>query len=274
MTGQDLEPQAEGMPATLLISKALAARLEASPGDEIALRAVCAPNRAALPPTPFRIQGVADFPFDDAEELSAAASRTSVAAACGEEGDEADMLLIASREGHGTGAAVAAIERRRPDLYPVTNEQIVARMEDSGFTYFRQISTVLSAITMLFGFLLMTVLLTVSVHQRLAEIAALRALGLSRARMAADVLSQSVLLVGCGGALAVPLGLGLSVWLDAILKAMPGIPAALHFFVFEPRALALHGALLAVTAVLAAVYPMWLVATLPIATTLRNEVVS
>lgn len=274
MTGQDLEPQAEGMPATLLISKALAARLEASPGDEIAMRAVCAPNRAALPPMPFRIQGVADFPFDDAEELSAAASRTSVATACGDEGDEADMLLIASREGHGTGAAVAAIERRRPDLYPVTNEQIVARMEDSGFTYFRQISTVLSAITMLFGFLLMTVLLTVSVHQRLAEIAALRALGLSRARMAADVLSQSVLLVGCGGALAVPLGLGLSVWLDAILKAMPGIPAALHFFVFEPRALALHGALLAVTAVLAAVYPMWLVATLPIATTLRNEVVS
>ena len=127
---------------------------------------------------------------------------------------------------------------------------------------------------MLFGFLLMTVLLTVSVHQRLAEIAALRALGFSRARMAADVLSQSVLLVGCGGALAVPLGLGLSVWLDAILKAMPGIPAALHFFVFEPRALALHAALLAVTAVLAAVYPMWLVATLPIATTLRNEVVS
>ena len=274
MTGQDLEPAAQGMPATLLVSKALAADLEVSPGDEIVLRAVCASNRAALPPVPFRISGVADFPFDDAAQLSAAASRASVAAACGDEGDEADMLLIASREGHGPDAAVAAIRRRRPDLYPVTNEQIVARMQDSGFTYFRQISAVLSTITMLFGFLLMTVLLTVSVHQRLAEIAALRALGLSRARMAADVLSQSVLLVGCGGALAVPLGLGLSVWLDAILKAMPGIPAALHFFVFEPRALALHAALLAVTAVLAAVYPMWLVATLPIATTLRNEVVS
>ena len=209
---------------------------------------MCASDRAALPPVRFRISGVADFPFDDAAQLSAAASRASVAAACGEDDDEADMLLIASREGHGPDAAVAAIRRRRPDLHPATNEQIVARMQDSGFTYFRQISAVLSTITMLFGFLLMTVLLTVSVHQRLAEIAALRALGLSRARMAADVLSQSVLLVGCGGALAVPLGLGLSVWLDAILKAMPGIPAALHFFVFEPRALALHAALLAVTA--------------------------
>jgi putative ABC transport system permease protein len=274
MSGRDLEPVGQGMPAALLVSRALAAGLEASPGDEIVLRAVCDSGRAPLPPVRFRISGVADFPFDTAAQLSAAASRASVANACGGEGDEADLLLIASREGYGPDATVAAIRHRRPDLYPVTNEQIVARMQDSGFTYFRQISTVLSAITMLFGFLLMTVLLTVSVHQRLGEIAALRALGLSRGRMAADVLSQSVLLVGGGGALAVPLGLGLSVWLDAILKAMPGIPAALHFFVFEPRALALHGALLAVTAVLAAVYPMWLVASLPIATTLRNEVVS
>ena len=274
MTGRDLEPAAQGMPAPILVSRALAAGLPASPGDEILLRAVCAPDRAALPPVRFRISGLADFPFDDEVQLSAAASRASVAAACGGEGDEADMLLIASQDGHGPDAAVAAIRRRRPELHPATNEQMVTRMQDSGFTYFRQISAVLSTITMLFGFLLMTVLLTVSVHQRLAEIAALRALGLSRARMAADVLAQSVLLVGCGGALAVPLGLGLSVWLDAILKAMPGIPAALHFFVFEPRALALHAALLAVTAVLAAAYPMWLVATLPIATTLRNEVVS
>ena len=144
----------------------------------------------------------------------------------------------------------------------------------SRFTYFRQISTVLSTITLLFGFLLITVLLTVSVNQRLGEIAAVRALGFSRARVAADVLWQSALLVGSGGVLALPLGLVLSIWLDAILKTMPGIPVPLHFFVFEPRALLLHAVLLAVTAVLAAAYPIALVTTLPIATTLRNEVVS
>jgi ABC-type lipoprotein release transport system permease subunit len=117
------------------------------------------------------------------------------------------------------------------------------------------------------------VLLTVSVNQRLAEIAALRALGFSRGRAAADVLIQGALLVGVGGLLALPLGMALSVWLDRILKAMPGIPAAMHFFVFEPRALALHVALLAATTLLASSYPMWLVARLPIAATLRNEVV-
>jgi ABC-type lipoprotein release transport system permease subunit len=65
----------------------------------------------------------------------------------------------------------------------------------------------------------------------------------------------------------------LSIWLDRILKAMPGIPAAMHFFVFEPRALVTHAALLIATALLASAYPMWLVARLPIAATLRNEVV-
>src|SRR4029077_19300258 len=117
----------------------------------------------------------------------------------------------------------------RPDVYAATNEQIVARLAVSRFTYFRQISTVLSTITMLFGFLLITVLLTVSVNQRIAEIAAIRALGFSRARVAADVLWQSVLLVGVGGLLAVPLGFALSLWLDEILKAMPGIPLTMHF---------------------------------------------
>jgi len=55
---------------------------------------------------------------------------------------------------------------------------------------------------------------------------------------------------------------------------MPGVPADLHFFVFQPRAVAVHVVLLVATTILAAVYPMWIVARLPIAATLRREVVS
>jgi putative ABC transport system permease protein len=273
--GHDLARAEPGTPPALLINGPLRDALRAAPGEDIAVRVTCAPDLAALPSVRFRVTGIADFPFDGAAQLSGVASRASVTTACGSAGpDEADMLLVRSRDGYGPDAAVAAIRHRRPDLHPATNGELVTRMQESAFTYFRQISTVLQAITLLFGFLLITVLLTVSVNQRIAEIAALRALGFSRARVAADVLCQSALLVGSGGALALPLGIGLSVWLDAILKSMPGIPVALHFFVFEPRALVLHIVLLAVTALLAAVYPMRLVATLPIAATLRNEVVS
>jgi putative ABC transport system permease protein len=117
------------------------------------------------------------------------------------------------------------------------------------------------------------VLLTVSVNQRLGEVAALRALGFSRRRVVLDVFCESALIVGIGGLLSLPLGWLLASTLDRILKRMPNIPEQLHFFVFQPEALAVHAGLLCVTALLAAAYPMQLVARLPIATTLRNEVI-
>ena len=96
----------------------------------------------------------------------------------------------------------------------MTNEELVARFQQVEFSYFRQISVVLATITMFFGLLLITVLLSVSTNQRLGEIAALRALGFSQKRMVSDVLWRSALLVGAGGLVALPLGLALSIWLD------------------------------------------------------------
>jgi putative ABC transport system permease protein len=271
----DARSTAQGAVPAMLVNNRLAAALHAAPGDQVMVRATCAAEQSVMPPAPFHISGIADFPFDTESQLSAVALRSAVRAACGAGTDDAaDMVLVASREGFGADSAVSAIRRRRPDLHPATNDEIVARMQQQGFSYFRQISTVLSTITLVFGFLLIAVLLTVSVNQRLAEIAALRALGFSQTRIAADILCQSALLVGTGGILALPLGIALSIWLDAILKKMPGIPVALHFFVFEPRAIVVHASLLALTAVLAAAYPIWLVTRLSIASTLRNEVVS
>ena len=87
------------------------------------------------------------------------------------------------------------------------------------------------------------------------------------------LLWESVLLVGTGGLLALPLGTVLALGLDRILRQMPGLPEPLHFFVFEPRALVIHVLLLAFTALAAAAYPVWLTARLPIAETLRREVI-
>ena len=79
---------------------------------------------------------------------------------------------------------------------------------------------------------------------------------------------------GIGGALSLPVGLILANLLDHILKRMPGIPEQLHFFVFQPSVLAIHAILLGATSLLAAAYPMRIVARLPIAATLRSEVIS
>jgi putative ABC transport system permease protein len=274
LDGRDLA-QTSGVTDEVLINEALADRSSLRVGDRLTVRPECHRANSALPARSLRVAGIARFPFQSADASSAAVSLDDFAAACGVPTlDEADLILVAVRPDTTPDTARSAIARLRPDLQAVTNEQVVAQLQQAGFSYFRQISTVLASVTLVFGLLLISVLLTVSVNQRLGEIAALRALGFSARRVVADVMCESALMVGIGGALSLPLGAALSQGLDRILTSMPGIPADLHFFVFEPRALGLHAALLVVTAVGAALYPMSIVARLPIAATLRREVVS
>jgi predicted lysophospholipase L1 biosynthesis ABC-type transport system permease subunit len=241
-------------------------------GDRLPVRPRCRSRSEVLPPSVFRVVGIAEFPLALDPHVLGSSMATLDAACGGNSENEADAVLV--RAAGDVDAAAAALLRVRPDVRPMTNEQVLGRVRRTGFTYFQQISAVLTTVTLGFALLLITVLLTVSVNQRLGEIAALRALGFSRGRVVADVLCESVLIVGLGGALSLPLGVALANGLDRILTAMPGIPSGMHFFVFEPRALAWHGGLLAVTAIAAALYPMQLVARLPIASTLRSEVVS
>jgi putative ABC transport system permease protein len=255
----------------VVVNQALASALGVAPGEYIAASAACGPGVQVLPNVRLRISGIAAFPFELTGEHSIGTTLDLLDRVCGaDRADTADMLMVSS-----TGDAqdtAEAIQRLRPDLRAATNEEMLGRVQRGGFTYFQQISTVLTTVTVAFAWLLIAVLLTVSVNQRLGEIAALRALGFTRRRVVSDILWESALIVGAGGLLSLPVGLLLASALDGILKQMPNFPVDLHFFVFEPSALAVHAALLSATALLAALYPMRIVARLPIASTLRNEV--
>jgi putative ABC transport system permease protein len=259
--------------ADIVINQPLADALSLTPGSTLWLRADCGAGSEVLPRVERRVAGIAEFPFQGVDEYNVAGTMAGVDAACGgNTPDEAEMILVTSA---GEPEATAAeIRRALPHLRAVTNAEMLGRFQQSGITYFRQISSVLTSVTLTFALLLITVLLTVSVNQRLGEIAALRAVGFSRRRVVADVLCESGLIVGIGGLLSLPLGAALAQGLDWILKGIPNIPADMHFFVFQPQTLVLHVALLALTAAGAALYPMQIVATLPIAATLRKEITS
>ncbi len=268
---------AAGMPGDstpLIVSARLAADFHLEPGSTLSLRLSLPGSASALPLVPAHVVGIAVFEFEAADEFSVATTLDGFAAAHGVADDrEAEMLLVSSRPDMEASAR-DAIARLRGDVRVFSNAQVLEQFNDNAFSYFRQISTVLSSLTLGFAFLLVATLLTMSVNQRLGEVAALRALGFPRRRIAANLLWESALLVGVGGVAALPVGGLLAVVLDRILRTMPGVPARLHFFVFEPRTLVLHAALLAVTAVVAALYPIWLATRLPIAATLRREILS
>jgi putative ABC transport system permease protein len=265
-----------GEPTPLIVSTKLAEFLDLVPGSPLRLRVALGGGASALPSLACRVVGVGTFQFEAEDFYTVATTMAGFDAAYGsrDRADEADLVLVAASPGIEPEAAAKAIGALRPDVRAYSNAQVVEHFNERGFTYFRQISVVLSSMTLVFAFLLVATLLTMSVNQRLGEVAALRALGFPRRRIAANLLCESALLVGVGGAAALPLGGLLAVILDRILRDMPGLPERLHFFVFEPRTLVLHAALLAATGFFAALYPIWLAARLPIAATLRQENVS
>jgi len=258
----------------VVVNTTLASRLHLEPGSTLRLRLTSAGSASALPLVTVRVIGVGSFAFEASGDLNVATTMAGFAVAHGTPADrQAEMVLVASRPG-AAAPALAAIARLRPDVRVLSNDQVMAQFNENAFSYFRQISAVLSSMTLAFAFLLIATLLTMSVNQRLGEVAALRALGFPRRRIAANLLWESALLVGIGGAAAIPVGGLLAIILDRILRQMPGVPARLHFFVFEPRTVVLHAALLAATGACAALYPIWLATRLPIAATLRREILS
>lgn len=266
--GVDLSDGAAGGRPDMVVNRTFAREHGLRPGSVVRLS-------STLPAREFRVAGIVEFPFESAGEGMAGVTLAGFAQAFpATDADEADLLLASSRPGVGTEAAVAAIRRARPDLHGFSIDEVLERLRQAEFSYFRQVSFVLATIASFFAVLLVTTLLTVSVNQRLGEVAALRALGFSRRRIVADLMAESALLVGGGGLLAIPLGLLLARGLDAILRQMPGLPLRLHFFVLEPRAVAMHLGFLILAAAIAAAYPVVLAARLPIAATLRKESVS
>lgn len=275
VSGMGFSPEARLEEPPLIVSRRLAESLSLSPGSSVKLRISSPGESTALPAVEMRVVGIAEFAFETGEELPVAVTPEGLdRARATRVDDEADVVLVKAQPEIGSAAVVAAIRERRPDVQAFSNEQIVGQLSANGFAYFRQISYVLSSITLGFAFLLVATLLTVSVNQRLGQVAALRALGLPRRRIAATLLWETIWLVGVGGLLSVPVGWTLAAQLDRILRQMPGIPDRVHFFVFEPSAVLVHLALLAITGAVAAVYPIWIATRLPIAATLRLETIS
>ena len=198
-----------GAPPPLVISPSLASELQLDAG----LRRCGSASSSRVPPPPSRWSArawsaSAQFAFEAADDVHRGDDDGGVrrGARDATSGDRRKWCWSSSRAGAASVAAAAAIARLRPDLRVLSNDQVMEQFNQNAFSYFRQISTVLSSMTLAFAFLLIATLLTMSVNQRLGEVAALRALGFPRRRIAANLLWESVLLVGVGGLAALPVG--------------------------------------------------------------------
>lgn len=256
----------------VLLGRPAARRLGASIGDTLELIGRLDPQVVA-PARTLRVtvRGLVRFLYDAKDQPSIALTWPVVQSLGGRElTDRASVILVRLSDDADTGVVVSRMRRDFPALGINTIGNLLAQFRER-LAYFRQLSLILGSIALIVTVLLVSTLLAITVNERLGEIATLRAIGVSRGAIVRQVMVQGAALVVPGGIIGIFLGLVTARWLDAILMSFPGLPAAISFFVAEPRQLAIAAFTLLVTGLLAGIPPAWRAANAPIAATLRSD---
>lgn len=184
--------------------------------------------------------------------------------------DPASLLFARAADDAAVPAIAARLRERFPRLEVNSIADLVAAARQR-LVYFTQLAFILGSMSLVVAVLLVATLLTITVNERLGEIATLRAIGVSRGSIVRQVFAEGAALTLIGSALGVLLGLVTARYLDGILTGFPGLPASFSFFVPRIETLSVAAAVLLLTGSLAGLYPAWLASRAPVAATLRAE---
>ena len=187
--------------------------------------------------------------------------------------NRASLFMIKVRDDGQVEKVRAWIEKVIPEVSALSIATALAQV-DQRLSYFRQLALILGTVSLFVGFLLVTTLVTVSVNERIGEITVMRALGVSRLHVVQQIVLEGVVITLAGAIAGLGLGLITARYLNAILSSFPGLPVAIDFFLFQPRAAWTALGLLALSGIAAGIYPSFRAASLPIATTLREEAIA
>jgi putative ABC transport system permease protein len=267
--GQDLSPDDT---LGLLLSPPAARLLGADVGDTVTLVGRLDPQTAtAAVGRRLTVRGVVRWVYDYRGQPSVGTVLTVMQGLANRgSGDRASLLMVKVRDDR----AAAGVARRLGAAFPeleVNSVVDLVREFKQRLVYFRQISYILGTMSLIVTVLLVTTLLTITVNERLGEIATLRAIGIGRGTVVRQVLAEGAALTIVGGGLGIVVGIATARYLDSILTSFPGLPAAFSFFVPRREALGTAALVLLVTGSLAGLYPAWLAARSPVAATLRSE---
>ncbi len=284
--GLGLAPQSQGdynllrgrnprTPNEVVFNRAYLAATGRAIGDTITLAAGYDPQlRTFAGAQPFTIVGEASFTYLAADQSAAALPLATMQAMRGTDGrDRLTLVMLKLRDGRNPDSVGVRIAREQPRVSALSTQSAVKQAEER-LGYFRQMALVLGSISLVVGFLLVSTIVTVSVNERLGEIAVLRAIGVGASRIAWQVMLEGLALALAGATLGLGLGLVTAQWLNSILTGFPSLPEHISFFVFEARDAFGALGLLVLTGFMAGAIPAWRAARLPIARTLRTEAVA
>lgn len=220
-----------------------------------------------------RIVGRARFVYMAREQRGVSLPIATLRAMQGGSADgRISLAMVRLRPGQDIEEERKTLERLFPRVTVISIAEALKQV-DQRRSYFTQLAVILGAVSLVVGFLLVTTLVTVSVNERIGEIAVMRAIGVHRWRIVAQIVLESSAMMLVASPLGLVLGLVTGRYLNRILADFPGMPERIDFFLFQPGAAWSSLGMLALSGVLAGIYPSWRGASRPIAMTLRQEAV-
>jgi putative ABC transport system permease protein len=262
-------------PDAIVANDYLLKKLRASFGDTLNVSAGYDPQtRTYSGQRKLVLTGKVRFIYGATEQPAAAVRRETLEAmGGGTRRDRASLFMVRVRKGANPDSVRSWILSRIPNVSVISVATAIAEV-DQRLSYFRQLAFILGSVSLFVGFLLVTTLVTVSVNERAGEIAVMRAIGVSRMHVVQQIVIEGVAISLVGAIVGLGLGLITARYLNSILSAFPGLPMAIDFFLFQPRAAWSALGLLVGSGILAGVYPAWRAASLPIAESLRREAIA
>ncbi len=252
--------------AEILLNGVVARELDASLGDTVFVAATRDFNESH----PFRVVGVYEASFETDQsrdvrmhlsELQYLTHRTA-----------GEVTLIALDLGDPSkGAEVAgSVEAAHPALKAASPSEILGELDQttSAFKVFAGLIAIVSiGVAVLFS----ATVFMISARERVGEIAALRAIGISRATIFREMFFESGVLGGLGLALGLAIGAAGAWSIDFVLKATTArVPHGMDVTAVTPAVVLLVGATSVLIGIAAGLVPALWATRLTIASAIRN----
>ena len=262
-------------PDAIVINDFLLGQLGAKVGDTLAIATGYDPQtRSYTSQRNLVVTGRARFIYGAARQAGSAVRRETLETMVQQSmRNRASLFMVSLREGAEPEEVRSWIAGELPNVSAISIASAI-EVVDRRLSYFRQLALILGSVSLFVGFLLVTTLMTVSVNERAGEIAVMRALGVSRAHVVQQIVIEGVAISLAGAIVGLALGLVTARFLNTILSAFPGLPMAIDFFLFQPRAAWSALGLLTAAGIGAGIFPAWRAARLPIAESLRREAIA
>jgi putative ABC transport system permease protein len=258
---------------SVLVNPYLAAAKKLRPGDVLYL---WMPNQSqtagSQEPVPVRVAGIAYFHLDAEGQFTIGCSLPFLQKLMLQESEQpVSAILIKLKNPSQAARVVERINAQFPQMTAYTISSVIQEV-DRQLSYFKQFAYILGGISLVVTFVLVFIITTISFHDRVGEIALLKAIGLSQKTVFITILLEGILTAIASAVLGAFLGKIVAIYLDRILTSAPGLPEDFSFFIFDPTAVFQGFLVLLLTGFFAGIYPATAAIRLPVAETLREEI--